>query len=341
MARRSAVAVFALCTLTVLYLFTSGFSLFSSSSRHSIGVRTVLNAKIQTYQMNSLKATSQAEKNQERILILTPLAKFYPEYWNNVMSLSYPHGLIDLGFIIPHNSLGDQTLKKLDKVIEAVQTGPKEKRFNKITVLRQDTDSLNSQDEKDRHALSAQKKRRSQMALARNSLLFTTLDHQHAWVLWLDGDIVESPNSLIQDLTSHDKPVIVANCYQRFIQDDGTPGIRPYDYNSWQESQTALDLASNMADDQIIVEGYREMATYRALMSALYDSSGDPHSEMTLDGVGGTALMVKSEVHRDGAMFPPFPFYHLIETEGFAKMASRLGYQSWGLPNYLVYHYNE
>ena len=41
-------------------------------------------------------------------------------------------------------------------------------------------------------------------------------------------------------------------------------------------------------------------------------------------------------VHRDGAMFPPFAFYHLIETEGFAKMASRLGWQSIGLPNYLV-----
>jgi hypothetical protein len=35
-------------------------------------------------------------------------------------------------------------------------------------------------------------------------------------------------------------------------------------------------------------------------------------------------------------MFPPFPFYHLIETEGFAKMAKRLGWSSFGLPNYKV-----
>jgi hypothetical protein len=41
-------------------------------------------------------------------------------------------------------------------------------------------------------------------------------------------------------------------------------------------------------------------------------------------------------VHRDGAMFPAFPFYHLIETEGFAKMAKRLGWKSYGLPNYYV-----
>lgn len=63
---------------------------------------------------------------------------------------------------------------------------------------------------------------------------------------------------------------------------------------------------------------------------------GDKDKIMQLDGVGGTALLVKAEVHRDGAMFPPFAFYHLIETEGFAKMASRLGWTSWGLPNYRV-----
>ena len=49
-----------------------------------------------------------------------------------------------------------------------------------------------------------------------------------------------------------------------------------------------------------------------------------------------TALMVKAAVHRDGATFPPFPFYHLLESEGFAKMARRLGYTCWGLPQYLV-----
>jgi hypothetical protein len=35
-------------------------------------------------------------------------------------------------------------------------------------------------------------------------------------------------------------------------------------------------------------------------------------------------------------MFPAFPFYHLVETEGFAKMAKRLGYSVYGLPDYFV-----
>ena len=91
-----------------------------------------------------------------------------------------------------------------------------------------------------------------------------------------------------------------------------------------------------MGKDDILLEGYAEMATYRSLMAFMANSDGHADSEVELDGVGGTALLVKAEVHRDGAMFPPFAFYHLIETEGFAKMASRLGWQSWGLPNYYV-----
>ena len=291
--------------------------------------------------MNDLKATSRSMDNQEKVLILTPMARFYPEYWANLLKLNYGHELLELGFIVPHNSQGDLALKQLERAVKKVQTGPKNQRFGKVTILRQDTDSPPSQLEKERHAIEAQKQRRAQMSLARNSLLFTTIGYDTAWVLWLDSDIVETPPSLIQDLARHDKPIIVPNCYQRYKTDDGSDDIRPYDYNSWQDSDIAQQLAGGMSEDEILLEGYPEMATYRTLMAHLYNADDDIHNEIPLDGVGGTALLVKAEVHRDGAMFPPFPFYHLIETEGFAKMAKRLGYQSYGLPNYLVYHYNE
>lgn len=295
---------------------------------------------IKSYQMNGLKSTSRAADNREKVLILTPIARFYDEYWENLNKLSYPHELIELGFIVPHTAQGDAALRQLEKAVRKVQTGPKKDRFAKVSILRQDTDSMGSQSEKDRHALEAQKERRAQMSLARNSLLFSTIAHDTAWILWLDSDIVETPPTLIQDLARHDKALIVPNCYQRYTDKNG-PAIRPYDYNSWQDSDTAQELASKMRDDEILVEGYAEMATYRTLMAHLYNADDDVHSEMELDGVGGTALLVKAEVHRDGAMFPPFPFYHLMETEGFAKMAKRLGYQAYGLPNYLIYHYNE
>lgn len=340
MAPRKPYTILAVITSVLFLLY---FVFHSGSSGQKLPARKISKDEeiIKHYQLNSLVSTSRSFKNQEQVLVLTPLAKFYPEYWSNLLKLDYPHNLVELGFIVPSNSQGDQALKALDAAVKKVQTGPAKDRFAKITILRQDTPSLDSQLEKDRHALSAQKRRRSLMSLARNSLFLTTIGPKTSWVLWLDADIVETPPSLIQDLARHDRDIIVANCYQRYTDPKKGAAIRPYDFNSWQDSEKAMELAAEMGDDDILLEGYQEIPTYRSLMAYMYDDTKDIHLEVPLDGVGGTALLVKAAVHRDGAMFPPFPFYHLIETEGFAKMAKRLGYQPWGLPNYLVYHYNE
>lgn len=297
------------------------------------------------YQLNNLTASAFPDSLNQKVLILTPLARFYPEYWANLLTLTYPHEHISLGFITPKTKEGDAATIALQESIRETQSGPEDQRFQSITILRQDFDPpLLSQEEHERHKIENQKKRRAAMARARNSLLFTTIGPHTSWVLWLDSDIVETPPTLIQDLASHDRAVIVPNCFQRFIDDQGRPDVRPYDYNSWRDSDVAQKMAKAMGPEDVLFEGYAEMPTYRTLMAMLADKESEKPDErqiMPLDGVGGTALMVKAEVHRDGAMFPPFPFYHLIETEGFSKMAKRLGYESWGLPNYFVYHYNE
>jgi len=291
------------------------------------------------YHLNNLTTSSDPISARETVLILTPLARFYEGYWENLLQLSYPHELIALGFIIPKTREGNAATAALQAAIAKTQSGPERKRFASITIERQDFDPpIQSQDEVERHKMENQKARRASMSRARNSLLFTTLGPATAWVLWLDSDIVETPPTLIQDLASHDKPIIVPNCYQRYLNDNKETDIRPYDYNSWQDSTNAQNLASKMGPDEILLEGYADMATYRTLMAHSADTTEERDQEkvIPLDGVGGTALLVKAEVHRDGAMFPPFPFYHLIETEGFAKMARRLGWHSWGLPNYFV-----
>lgn len=287
------------------------------------------------YYLNNLTTSDDPITNRERVLLLTPLARFYDQYWDNLLKLSYPHDLIDLGFIVPKTREGNTALTKLEEAVRRVQTGLRKNRFAGVTIIRQDFDTPVPQNEKDRHALSAQKLRRAAMSRARNSLLYTTLGTETAWVLWLDADIIETPHSLIQDLAKHDKAIIVPNCFQRHVE-DGVRKVRPYDFNSWHDSDAALAMAAKMGADEIILEGYKEMATWRALMAYEREEGGDIHAETQLDGVGGTALLVKAEVHRDGAMFPPFVFYNLIETEGFAKMARRLGHQPYGLPNYLV-----
>lgn len=290
------------------------------------------------YNMNSVTVTKQPEENREMILILTPMARFYQEYWDNLLKLTYPHELITLGFILPKNKEGNTATMALQAEIAKTQRGPQQYRFKEIIILRQDFDSpLQSQDEAERHELANQKARRAAMSKARNSLLFTTLGPTTSWVLWLDADIVETPPTLIQDLASHDKPVIVPNCFQRYYnQETKAMDERPYDFNSWQDSQIAQELAAKMKPDDLLLEGYKELPTYRSLMAYLTEPGNGLDYEIPLDGVGGTALLVKADVHRDGAMFPPFPFYHLIETEGFCKMAKRLAWTCTGLPNYKV-----
>ncbi|EED19720.1 alpha-1,6 mannosyltransferase subunit (Mnn9), putative [Talaromyces stipitatus ATCC 10500] len=298
------------------------------------------------YRMNELTASDSAAERGERVLILTPMMSFYQQYWDNLVKLTYPHELISLGFILPKTNKGNAATLALQEAVSKTQSGPIDDRFASVTILRQDFDPpLQSQDEKERHKKENQKIRREAMSRARNSLLFTTLGPSTSWVLWLDSDIVETPTTLIEDLTSHNKPVIVPNCYQRYFNSEAQKmDVRAYDYNSWVESDIALNLAAEMGPDDVLFEGYADIPTYRSLMVWMLPENSedlDPRAEVELDGVGGTALMVKADVHRDGAMFPPFPFYHLLETEGFAKMAKRLGYTCWGLPHYFVYHYNE
>ena len=291
------------------------------------------------YHMNNLTSSADPLKNRETILILTPLARFYQEYWDNLLKISYPHELITLAFIIPKNREGNVATAELQEQITKTQkSGPENKRFASIIIERQDFDPpLASQSETERHKMENQKARRSAMSRARNSLLFTTLGPSTSWVLWLDSDVIETPTSLIEDLASHDRDIIVPNCFQRFMDPKtNTMKERPYDFNSWQDSEKAKEIGDKMGPDDILLEGYAEMATYRTLLAFMHTEGGDPKEEVNLDGVGGTALMVKADVHRDGAMFPPFAFYHLIETEGFAKMAKRLGKNSYGLPNYKV-----
>lgn len=77
-----------------------------------------------------------------------------------------------------------------------------------------------------------------------------------------------------------------------------------------------------------------------------------------LDTVGGTVLLVRGDIHRDGLIFPTFPYGRghpavrrpgpwgpqmegEIETEGLGIMAIDMGHQCWGMPNLEVLHARE
>lgn len=111
--------------------------------------------------------------------------------------------------------------------------------------------------------------------------------------------------------------------------------------NSWQESETAIALAETLDEDAVIVEGYAEYATWRPHLAYLRDPYGDPDVEMELDGVGGVSILAKARVFRAGVHFPAFSFERHAETEGFGKMARRMGFSVVGLPHYTVWHLYE
>jgi Anp1 len=116
-------------------------------------------------------------------------------------------------------------------------------------------------------------------------------------------------------------------------------------------------LAASLNKDTILAEGYKEFKTGRKYLAMMGDWRLNKDQEVELDGIGGVNILVKAHVHRSGVWpldqkrksrsadkscaginFPCYPFENQAETEGFAKMAKRAGYQVYGLPNYVVWH---
>ncbi|KAI8073077.1 Anp1-domain-containing protein [Gongronella butleri] len=277
------------------------------------------------------------DTNIPHVLILTPFkeaARFIEPYFNNLHQLTYPHDRISLGFLVSDSK--DDTIDLLRRTASRSMRGQHgwESPFHRIDIYQKDFD-YDLPSNEDRHAFNVQVKRRQIMAKSRNTLLSAALTPEIDWVLWLDSDVVEYPATLLEELIGLDKDIIVPNCYWHSYNEEGG-----YDRNNWQETNESWAFQEGLKADDVLVEGYDELKTHRiSLIDLRYEESSELMHVVPLDAVGGTCTLVKAQVHRDGAVFPTFPFQHQVETEGLAKMAKALGYSVWGLPNYLVYHY--
>lgn len=114
--------------------------------------------------------------------------------------------------------------------------------------------------------------------------------------------------------------------------------ILAVDYNSWIESDKGRRLRETLDPDTVLAEGYKEYDTGRTYLVGMGDWRKNKDEEVELDGIGGVNILVKADVHRTGINFPAYAFENQAETEGFARMAKRAGYQVYGLPNYVVWH---
>jgi glycosyltransferase involved in cell wall biosynthesis len=162
----------------------------------------------------------------------------------------------------------------------------------------------------DRHEESIQVERRKVLARSRNHLLFHALDDED-WVLWLDVDLLEYPSDIIQTLLATRKEIVHPHCVIEY-------GGPTFDANAWTE------------------HGRYHMDSMRGT------------DFVRLDAVGGTMLLIKADLHRDGLIFPPF-LYGLanpvvrtgrgeVETEGLGIMARDMGINCWGMPDLEIRH---
>jgi glycosyltransferase involved in cell wall biosynthesis len=158
--------------------------------------------------------------------------------------------------------------------------------------------------------------RRKNLAKARNQLLFRALADED-WVLWLDVDVIDYPPDLIGRLLATGRDIVHPHCVKRY-------GGPTFDLNAWRD------------------HGRLHMEDLRGGSDLV-----------RLDAVGGTVLLVRADIHRDGLVFPSFPYgtaspavrrpsplglHGELETEGFGVMAMDMGHQCWGMPNLEVLH---
>ncbi|KAK6076733.1 Mannan polymerase II complex ANP1 subunit [Seiridium cupressi] len=295
-------------------------------------------SSIMSVNLNPIKSTRQALQNEERILIVTPLkdaAPYLSKYFELIAELTYPHNLIDLAFLVGDSS--DDTLGVLAMELERIQKRPDKIPFHSALVVEKDFNFKLSQSVEDRHGFEAQGPRRKAMGKARNYLLSAALKPDHSWVYWRDVDIVDSPKKILEDFIAHDRDIIVPNIwFHRYKEGRDVEGR--FDYNSWVESEKGLKLAAGLPKDTVLAEGYKQYDTGRQHMARMGDWRNDKDQEIELDGIGGVNILVKADVHRSGINFPCYAFENQAETEGFAKMAKRAGYEVIGLPNYVVWH---
>ncbi|KAK3681451.1 Anp1-domain-containing protein [Podospora appendiculata] len=286
--------------------------------------------------LNPIKSTTKALANEERVLILTPLKdadRYLSKYFELLAELTYPHHLIDLAFLVGDST--DETLAVLAAELDRLQKRPDA--FRSALVVEKDFNFKLSQSVEDRHGFEAQGPRRKAMGRARNYLLATALKPEHSWVYWRDVDIVDSPSKILEDFIAHDRDILVPNIWFHRYK-DGRDIEGRFDYNSWVESDKGRRLANSLPKDVVLAEGYKQFDTGRTYMARMGDWRNDKDEELALDGIGGVNILVKADVHRSGINFPCYAFENQAETEGFAKMAKRAGYEVYGLPNYIVWH---
>lgn len=255
-------------------------------------------------------------KHLPTVLILTPAkdaATFLPKYFENLYQLSYPRTKLSLGFI--ESDSQDQTYAMLqEKKLQLAQE------FRRVTLLKED---FKFQPKVPRWSREIQYQRRSTLAKSRNRLLQRAL-HDEEWVLWMDVDLSDYPHNVIQQLLETGKEIVVPHCV-------------------FEQARTTFDKNTFLLNSAFALEECGEYIIDGLLqppggVGRFYLEDVRDQRLVQVDGVGGTMLLIRADIHREGLIFPTFSYRYHIETEGLALMAKDMGYSCWGLPQLEITH---
>ncbi len=227
----------------------------------------------------------------------------------------YFNSLTQLSYPHIHISIGLLESDSRDHTFEAIEKQLPELRQQFASVCLWKKDFGFHINRAYRHLSPFQEERRIILAKSRNYLLSKALDDED-WVLWLDVDVCEYPHDIIQTLLATKKEILQPNCVLDYNGES-------FDKNAWRSDGTLF--LHHLKHEGFIVP---------------------------LDAVGGTMLLVKADLHREGLIFPPLNygvkhpkvrknkfFKGEIETEGLALMADDMGIQCWGMPHIEIKHH--
>ncbi|HEY9078016.1 MAG TPA: glycosyltransferase [Anaerolineaceae bacterium] len=258
----------------------------------------------------------QSDQLLDNVLVLIPVTnavRYLPGFLANLRALSYSHSQISLAFL--ESDSRDGTHAWLEQAIPGLK-----EEFRRVSLFKRDYGYLM---EGGQWETNNQRQRRSILARRRNYLLSQALQDE-SWVLWLDVELARIPQDVIERLLASGKEIVVPNSVVL-----GTD--LPYDLSTYKLKPDAREIDWRMYVVDGILQPPPGEGRWYLNDLALFDT-------VEVDSVGGTLLLVRADLHREGLNFPSYPYHSLIETEGMAAMAKEMGYRCWGLPKLVIHH---
>ena len=251
-----------------------------------------------------------------RVLILIPVKdaeSFLPRLVANLSALTYPHAKLSVAFL--ESDSRDGTAGWLRQRLPALQA-----EFARALLFQR---HFHYRSDQPRWEPGQQFRRRSILARSRNYLLARALADEE-WVLWIDADVAVWPADVIEQLLAADRDIVVPHCLAMDTRET-------FDLNTFKlkPGAEALDWTPYLLDG--ILQPPKGFGR-------LYLSELRQYPCVEVDGVGGTMLLVRADLHREGLVFPAASYKGYIETEGLAALARDMGHRCWALPNLEIFH---